>query len=154
MLATLHDVHKVVDVGPGHGTWRFWTLLWNLFTDAEWTALEIWEPYVKRYRLGRWYDRVIVGDASADIGWPRYDLAIFGDVVEHLPRDRAVAMVLRLPWRYALISIPLGPYPQGPSEGNPHEAHLSTWSADEVCAAFPVVKWSQEGAIGVFLLHR
>lgn len=154
LLRSLSGIRTVVDVGAGHGTWRFWTLLWDLFADAQWTAVEVWEPYVERFGLLRWYDRVILADAGEAVQWPPFDLAIFGDVVEHLPAAEGRAMVLRIPWRSALVSIPLGPYPQGESEGNPHEAHRSTWTARDVCEAFPVRKWDQDGQIGVFLLGR
>lgn len=157
------DLHDVLDVGPGRGTW--YDLLHTFFPEARFHAIEIHEPYVARYGLRSKYREIIIGDAAdpdlklspfADV-----DLAIFGDVVEHVERERAVAMVWRLPWRHALLSIPIGEYLQGPEGGNPHEAHVDTWSEQEVIDTFrPIKAWSgpitaQPGhRIGVYLLER
>jgi hypothetical protein len=90
-----------------------------------------------------------------------YDLAIFGDVIEHMERERAVRMVNELPWKHALISIPIGEYVQGPEGGNPYEAHIETWDEQQIVEAFrPVKGWSgpivsEPGhRVGVFLLER
>ncbi len=100
---------------------------------------------------------MIVADAAtvplADLD--SYDLAIFGDVVEHMPATTAREMVSRLPWQWALISLPIIEYPQGECEGNPYEAHLATWSHADVLAAFPEVCWSWTGTeLGIYLLTR
>jgi hypothetical protein len=47
-------------------------------------------------------------------------------------------MLDRIRWHAAQpqaapLSIPLGEYPQGECEGNPHEAHLVTWTHVDVC---------------------
>lgn len=148
-------IRTVLDIGPGCGTWH--TLLSPVFPDAAWTGVEIWEAYIWRFGLRAKYQRLVVGDAVtlpvSRIGWS-YDLAIFGDVLEHVHKVQAVEMVARLPWRHALVSMPIIEYPQGESEGNPYEAHVATWSAEEVLATFPVVKSWTGRQIGVFLLER
>jgi SAM-dependent methyltransferase len=146
-------VTSALDVGPGVGTWR--ALLAGVFPHARWTAIEIWEPYVAAYGLDRKYDQVIVGDAATiPLDGLDFDLAVFGDVIEHTPKTRAVEMVERLPWRHALISVPIVEYPQGECDGNPYEAHLATWSADDVLESFPVVEHWTGVELGVFLLAR
>lgn len=157
------ELHHVLDVGPGVGTWR--DLLVTFFPDAHFHAIEIFEPYVKRYRLESKYEQIRVADAADPAlefkPFEFYDLAIFGDVLEHIERERAVAMVWRLPWRHALISLPLGEYLQGPVAGNDAEAHVETWTGRQVIETFhPVRSWagpivSEPGhEVGVFLLER
>lgn len=151
---TIAPPATVLDIGPGMGTWHG---LLAPHWQAEWTCIEIWAPYVDRYDLRDKYDRVIIEDAAfvslAELH-TLYDLAIFGDVIEHLSKPWAVEMVLRLPWRHALISVPIITYPQGAWEGNPYEAHKATWCTQDVIRAFPVTRhWAGE-EIGVFLLER
>lgn len=145
-------VRTVLDVGPGAGAWR--DVLGPLLPGAHWTALEIWEPYVERFRLAERYDAVEVADARAWTAPAPYDLAIFGDVIEHMTKTEAVALVECLPWRLALVSLPIVEYPQGPSEGNPYEAHIATWSHQEMLETFPVVDCYAGAQIGVYVLER
>lgn len=145
-------VRSVLDVGPGAGAWR--RTLGPVLPGARWTALEIWAPYVERFELAELYDAVEVADARDWQPPGIYDLAIFGDVVEHMTKAEALAMLARIPWRMALVSVPIVPYPQGPSEGNPYEAHVATWSHREALDAFPVVDHWCGQQIGVYVLER
>ena len=44
---------KMLDVGCGCGTYAL------MFDDAEITGVEIWEPYIEKYKLRTLYDDVI-----------------------------------------------------------------------------------------------
>jgi tetratricopeptide (TPR) repeat protein len=59
---------------------------------------------------------------------------------------------LRVSCETVIISIPLGHYPQGEYDGNPHEKHVTdNWSAEEVIGAFgKPTYWVQDGNIGIF----
>jgi hypothetical protein len=125
---------SVVDVGAGAGAARDY----YRFPGARWTAVEIWEPYVPRFRLRERYDEVIVADARVLDPLPPADLYLLCDVLEHMPaadavrlwdRARAVARVL-------VISLPVLDYPQGEDEGNPHEAHVHQWDEESVRESF------------------
>lgn len=157
------ELRDILDVGPGRGTW--YDLLHTFFPEARFHGIEIYHPYLERYRLGSKYWHLRCEDASdpeLDISpWAAVDLAIFGDVIEHIERQRAIEMVWRLPWVHALISLPIGEYIQGPEGGNPHEAHVETWTEQEIVDTFrPVKGWSGPIAsepghrVGVFLLER
>jgi hypothetical protein len=161
---TGHFFHSVLDVGPGSGTYH--RLLNELLPGAHWTCIEIWEPYVEQFGLRDIYDSVIVRDALDVPPLGSFDLAIFGDVVEHVERESAERLVLQFDWRSAIISMPVCEYPQGAHGGNPHEAHLATWSVDDVHDIFGHLitdevhypgdgglGWVEE-AIGVFWLQR
>jgi hypothetical protein len=57
----------------------------------------------------------------------------------------------RSSWRLVL-GIPVTEYPQGEAEGNPYEAHVSTWSPESVLASFAGIYAHQCNAVtGAFI---
>ena len=133
----LASIRSVVDVGAGAGTWH--TFLSPYLPNAWWTAVEIWEPYVERFKLPERYDEVLVSDIRSLIPLPDADLYLFGDVLEHMPPIDAVEV-----WRRAreaaswlVLAIPVMPCPQGPFEGNIHEIHQADWDLPGVLESFP-----------------
>jgi hypothetical protein len=130
------DIETVVDVGPGCGSWRIFLGPW--LPQSRWTAVEIHQPYVDRFLLAHHYHDVIVADVRDLDPFPACDLVIFGDVLEHMPAADALAV-----WGRAravssrlVLGIPVRHYPQGPWEGNDHEAHITTWDDGSVRATF------------------
>lgn len=139
----------VVDVGAGAGTYR--DLIGG---TADWTAVEIWGPFVREYDLPARYDRVIIGDAVwLDWSLLPCDLVIFGDVLEHLPYDTArwVWSRARQSARWVVGSIPVGEWPQGEVAGNPFETHQVSWTTDQVAALPGVVEHHEIKGIVVCL---
>lgn len=122
---------SVVDFGPGEGTYSI--LGRHLTPNAQWVGVEIHGPYLERYDLDQKYDKVLVGDMLNFDSAP-YDLAIFGDVLEHLRQDLAIQTlaVEALRANHMFVSVPIVYAPQGESHGNPHEAHLYHWDFDEM----------------------
>lgn len=143
----------ILDIGAGCGTYAL------MFDDADMTAVEIWEPYVEKYNLHSLYDDVIIADAREwDPGEKRYDVAIAGDVLEHMTLEEAYALFQRLR-RCAdtvVVSIPLGHYPQGEYDGNPHEAHVTDhWTHSDVLAIFGEPDtFKIDGEIGVYIWSK
>jgi trans-aconitate methyltransferase len=128
----LSKIKTVVDIGAGLGGYR--EFLQPFTTVAKWTAIEIYEPYVDRFLLRYRYAEVIVGDVRKIDPLPEADIYILGDVVEHMPRQDAYDLwerSLASCWR-AVLALPIIHYPQGELEGNPYEAHLETWSDEQV----------------------
>jgi|HubBroStandDraft_6_1064221.scaffolds.fasta_scaffold1051723_2 hypothetical protein len=128
---------QVVDVGAGFGGWR--EFLGPHLPRSRWTAVEIWKPYVDRFMLADRYHQVITGDVRDLDPFPPADVVIFGDVLEHMPAgdarqvwDRARAVAWRL-----VLGIPVRHYPQGESQGNPWEAHVTHWNPSSVEGFFP-----------------
>jgi SAM-dependent methyltransferase len=128
---------SVLDIGPGVGTYA--KLLRDL-PIARITAIEIWEPYLRTYRLAEFYDEVIVADART-AEFPDVDVVILGDVAEHMTEAEALALWDQAGSAAALavyLSIPIVAYPQGHIEGNAHETHVvDDWNHDRVIEAFP-----------------
>lgn len=166
----------VLDVGPGAGFWAH--AIRRRIPAVQLDCIEAHGPYVERFQLDVVYDQVFVGDvrmwdwggsdyiqvaeSSEPIGagTPRWtwDLVILGDVLEHMTHDEARAVVEQalVHADAVLVVVPLGEWPQGESEGNPLEAHVATWSGDDLTN---LPKWSEDrifvteqGTIGAALL--
>lgn len=144
---------RILDVGAGSGTY---SRLLRAALPAEWTALEIWEPYRARFDLDAHYDRVHIADLRDWEIDQDYDLVICGDVLEHMTREEAQAAVMRLLNRtqLLLISLPIVPMPQEAWEGNPYERHVKDdWSHTEAQASFPNISLAVVGDnLGIYLL--
>lgn len=124
------DLEMVIDFGPGEGTYSI--LGRHLAPNATWLGVEIFQPYVERYDLEQKYDGIVVSDIRhLEI---KHDLGIFGDVLEHLPREDAVNVLQSQAGlsKNLYVSVPIIPAPQGPSHGNDHEAHLYDWTFGEM----------------------
>lgn len=137
---------QVVDVGAGAGLLLDYLRPWT--PVGRWTAIEVWEPYLKQFHLRQRYDTVILGDVR-EVNLPEADLYLLGDVLEHLPREHALDVWNRIRerTRYLAASLPIVHYPQGPEFGNPHEEHLYHWALEEFLDTFPGVLDSVRGVV-------
>lgn len=151
LLSAIHRARpmtSILDVGCGEGTYP--KLLGSRLPGARWTGVEAWEPYVDRFELRQLYDQVIVSDART-VEYGRLgpvDLAIFGDVLEHMTKEDAVSLIHRVLGlaKMVVISIPVVHYPQEPEDGNPYERHVKDdWNHYEVMSSFP--------GISAFMIH-
>ena len=142
----------ILDVGAGSGTYV--NLLRPYFPDTHFTGNEIFARYVTQFGLAGLYDEVIVGDVR-ELELPEVDVIIFGDVLEHMEIHEAQDV-----WRRArsvvrqavVVSLPIVPYPQGPVDGNDHEAHVADWSDELVRAYLLGITRSWTGVeIGVYI---
>lgn len=106
----------ILDVGACDGKWR---RLLPEYPNMD--AVEVFEPNLTRLQG---YRSVFHSDIC-DFSYDRYDLIIFGDIVEHLSveaakneleyaRDRCRDMIVAVPFRYE----------QGAIYGNPYEVHV------------------------------
>lgn len=160
--ATLHEhglLRRVLDIGPGRGAYA--DLLRGPFLDVHWTGVEVWGPYVERFGLEAKYDRVVVADARyVDYGLlGPFDLAVAGDVLEHMTKEEALALAGRILGHSGLlaVSLPIRHYPQEAVHGNAFEAHVKDdWSHAEALESFGglVAAFYADGEIGVYVLAR
>lgn len=141
---------RVLDIGAGCGTYA------KLLPDSHVTGIEIWEPYVERFDLKNIYKELIIQDArTVDYdAFERFDVALAGDVLEHMTEDEAKELVAKLREiaDTVIVSIPIGHYPQPEFEGNPHEAHVvDNWTQERFYEVFGKPTWGAiDGEIGVY----
>lgn len=143
----------VVDIGAGSGTYarllrqgapsdpgRFCTHDepgCHRSDGVRWTAIEAWEPYIHEYGLNDLYDEVLLADVRR-LHWPSFaaDLVIAGDVLEHMTRADAQAVLKRIKFAAAnlIVSVPVLHLPQNDVNGNPYERHIDHWTAQGMAA--------------------
>ena len=121
---TVHNFYegkkiKVLDVGAGNGLYG--SMLRDIAERID--AVEAHAPYIESFNLEKIYDNVYNVDIC-DFELPvKYDLIIFGDVLEHIEADRAIALLNRLKdIEQIIIAVPYQ-YEQGALYGNPYEVH-------------------------------
>lgn len=127
---------KVLDIGAGPGKW---SILKEHVAVCD--ALEIWQPYIDRFKLHELYDKVTCKDVKDMQDFTSYDVLILGDVLEHLHHRDAVAVSKRIKEQgvTAYLSIPISYCPHGPHDGNPYETHRYHWKHEEL----EVLGWEQ-----------
>jgi len=125
---------RVVDVGSGSG--EHGEMIASCLEDCTVIGVEIYEPYLGHFpSLTNCYSKMILGDIRNVIHEKEIygDLIIFGDILEHLPKDDIHPLLREAikKFRYILVSSPIGFTPQTrPKEGdnitfkNLHERHL------------------------------
>lgn len=153
------DIKTILDVGCGQGTYA--KLLGKKY---KYIGVDIWMPYKQMWDLEKLYEQVVIGDiywmdmtlfSSYDV-----DCIIFGDVLEHLPKAKALA-VLDLAidiFPHVVVSVPLSDTPGEIRPGkvhydNPFEAHQSSWVKDEMDTLY---KWDRvvhagKNNVGVYM---
>jgi organic radical activating enzyme len=134
MLADILRVpcEHVLDIGAGDGRWG--KLLKGKVGRL--TGVEIWEPYVERYGLAAVYDQVLNIDVRSMQNFnEHWDVIILGDVLEHMARKDAIALIAKLKHSSGRVylTIPISRCDQnGEVYGNPYETHLDQWTDEEL----------------------
>lgn len=146
--AVLHFVaavqpKRILDVGVGMGTYGFMIrqhmdIAHERLSPSQWKlvidGLEIFEPY----RNPLWefaYNEIYVGDARTTLpSRGNYDVVVCNDVLEHLPKEEAVALAEEM-LRHAPVAIITTPNfdcPQGNWGGNEAERHLCLLGTEDL----------------------
>ena len=112
---------RILDVGPGAGLNH--EMLKDTYSNID--GVEVFEPYVAKYNLLEKYNQVFVQNVVDFDQFANYDLAIMGDVLEHLTITDSVKVLsnMRAGNCKGLIQVPYQ-YVQGIVEGNVHEIHI------------------------------
>ena len=134
-------ITRIIDIGPGEGTYA--RLMRNVLKVPYWTGVEVWYPNIEKFELSKFYDQLVIADGR----WIDYSLfgnnnvAIFGDVLEHMTREEASETLYRClgSCRAALVSLPIGYWPQGQVDGNTFETHIDSWSLEDARNYLPNV---------------
>jgi hypothetical protein len=141
---------SILDIGVGAGTYS--RLLRPKLRRAHFIGIEVFEPYVEMFDLHEHYDELIVADAR-EVEWPRVDVVIMGDVIEHMAYDDAVAMwdkARRTARKSVFVSLPIIFAPQGAEFGNEHERHMHHWTHEEVLKLPGIVKYWTGDVLGCY----
>ena len=143
----------VLDVGAGAGVYLD-IIRRDLGESVEVTAVEAWIPYVEHFNLRNRYNKVIESDVR-EVEDFKYDLVIFGDVLEHMTERDALSIWEKVSKqaRRAIISIPIIHYHQDAINGNPYEVHVEEdWGPERVLEAFSgITEYQLFPVTGVFL---
>lgn len=134
---------KVLDVGCGFGKWGFLlrdtfdVMFAQRFNKPDWildiTGIEPFEKCITPIQQGL-YNRIIakyIRECESEL--EKYDLVIFGDVIEHFDKEEGYK-VLDMLFKYSnniIVSTPYGFMPQGAWAGNEREIHRSGWKEDD-----------------------
>jgi predicted TPR repeat methyltransferase len=136
------SVNRVLDIGAGAVTYpKLIKQEHSICQTAEWVGIEAWEPYIEQFDLKSLYDQVVNCDARK-LNWTslgQFDVAIAGDVLEHMTKEEAVVLVNEIlkNCKTLIISIPIRYMPQDDIEGNPFEIHVKPdWTHNEVVATW------------------
>lgn len=122
---------SVLDIGAGEGKWG--KLLKGKVTKID--GIEVWKKYIAKYKLHNFYDTLYNIDMREFDFKTKYNSAILGDVLEHLPKDEAEKFLSRLKNEVEAVylTIPVTVCIQdGNAIGNPYETHHYQWSDKEI----------------------
>lgn len=156
---------RILDIGAGSGTYINLIKIKNqVCNDAEWVGVEAWPDYIEKFDLAKKYDHIINQDVRT-LDWnsmSQFDVAIAGDVLEHMTKSEAVELVEKIldHCNTLIISIPIIHMPQDAIEGNPYEVHVKDdWSHNEVMSTWPQYiqqhyRKSGKSKIGVYWLSK
>ena len=86
VLEYLPRRYKILDVGPGIGIYG------SNLQDLNIDAVEIYEPYIEKFKIKRYYKNVFVGNIL-EFNYDNYDYIIIGDVLEHIPVEAAQKLI-------------------------------------------------------------
>ena len=140
---------RVLDVGCGFGKYgvliREYLDVWHeRLTPSEWeltlVGIEAYAPY-RNPIYDFVYNEVHIGDASEVLSkLGEFDLILISDVIEHLEKDDARALVDEC-FRHSpvvLITTPDDFHPQAALLGNPFERHRCLWRREDFPAGISV----------------
>jgi predicted TPR repeat methyltransferase len=158
-------IKTVVDIGPGSGTYvKLIKEDAQCCVNATWIGIEIWKPYIEEFNLESRYNQILNQDVRT-VDWTvlNPDVVIAGDVLEHMTKEDAVALVDRILQvsDMLIVSIPIRHMPQDEhAYPNPHEEHVKDdWSHEEVMATWgkyvkDSYRKSQKSKLGVYWMSR
>jgi autotransporter strand-loop-strand O-heptosyltransferase len=112
---------KILDVGPGQGTYA--KLLGELGYDMD--ALEVWAPYIEEFELWNYYGVIHNGDIR-EFDYSEYDYIILGDILEHLTAEEGQKLITDITnsGKECLVAVPYMMAQDGEEYGNIYETHL------------------------------
>lgn len=127
----------ILDVGAGCGT--YYNLLHDYYKYID--AVEVFKPNIDNYKLVEKY-REVYNVNICDFKYSKYDIIIFGDIIEHL-KVKDAQKVLKYAYNMCDEMIVAVPYlcEQGIAEDNIYEIHKQDDLTDELMKKrYPMLK--------------
>jgi hypothetical protein len=138
-MVALCRPNVVVDIGPGMG--KYGKILGDIERQTgsaiHKVAVEIdKERVIDRFRLGDIYDEIINEDAASIVKtYPSLtgDIAIAGDVIEHLTKSEGIDLIEYLQYRFKQIFLVIPTdWVEYSYEDYEHESHISIWRTVDI----------------------
>lgn len=145
------DDTYIIDIGVGAGIYR------DLLPEYHIDGIEVYEKYINDFNLRSRYDNIFNEDAVDFNYTNKYNLAIMGDVLEHLKISEAKKILNALVENNTSIitQVPYL-YEQGIYDGNIHEVHIQADLTDELFlkryAKYDFKLLSKDEVCGVYYL--
>ena len=127
----------ILDVGAGEGT--YYNLLHDYYKNID--AVEVFKPNIDNFELEKKY-REVYNINICDFKYSKYDIIIFGDIIEHL-KVKDAQKVLKYAYNMCDEMIVAVPYEckQGIAEDNIYEIHKQDDLTPElVLKRYPMLK--------------
>jgi cyclopropane fatty-acyl-phospholipid synthase-like methyltransferase len=159
------SINRILDIGAGSGTYINLIKFNNaVCVNADWVGIEAWQNYIDEFQLTEKYNTIINQDART-LDWQqlgKFSVAIAGDVLEHMTKQEAIALVKSIldNCDTLIISIPIIHMPQDEVNGNPFEVHVKDdWSHEEVMQTWSMFikdsyRKGKKSKIGVYWLSK
>ena len=111
---------SIIDIGCGCGTYK------DLLPEYTMDGIEVYEKYINDFKLRDRYREIFNTDVTKyEFNGKTHNLAIMGDVLEHLGIDDAKKVLKNIETAEMSIVVQVPyMYEQGIYDGNEHEIHL------------------------------
>ena len=112
---------NIIDIGCGAG--KYYNMLHDAYPNID--GIEVHQPYIDEWKLTEAYRNVFNINCIQFSEYQNYDLAIMGDILEHLSIDDTLIMLQKLEDANCKLVVKI-PYQmrQGICFDNKHEIHL------------------------------
>jgi predicted TPR repeat methyltransferase len=122
---------RIIDCGVGVGTYS--ALLKDDFNNID--GIEVFEPCVELYDLKNKYNNLFVEnvmDCKNILSKSNYDIAIFGDVIEHLSVDEAQDIINHCINEGLVVVVSVPYMHKNEPQENPYQYHIQSDLTDEI----------------------
>lgn len=124
---------KILDLGCGFGAAG---QVLNYNRVHEFTGIDIYKPYLKVCRKGKYYKKIINADITKlKLKKNSFDVILLLQVIEHLDKsigERLLRQAIKAAKRCVIVSVPNGHCSQEEYDGNIHQKHLSVWTVPDL----------------------
>jgi hypothetical protein len=132
LIEDLADCQTILELGCGSNS-----PLLKTGISKRTTAMDIWQPYIEKHNKAKDYRQCFKQDIL-DYDFPpkTYDAVVITDVMEHLPKDKVLAVNLfarmeRCAKKKVIIFAPNGFVENDEVDGDPYQAHVSAWEPQD-----------------------